>query len=148
MEREIILPSFRLERIHLEGNGHIQWITTLNQEEECQKYLGNLFRVFEKDAPPSYIFKIGTTKIGFLQIETSQFQERELTYALHPRHQHRGYASRLVEEVSDFLLERECETVSLKIEPSNLKSICVALNAGFELQPRRDYRYYEFIKKK
>lgn len=148
MKTEMILPSYRLEKINLYEKGHIEFIDVFNCDQECSQYLGNLFRVFEKEAPPSYIVHLGNTQIGFLQIETVNFETRELTYALHPRCRHHGYASGFVREASDFLLNEECEQLLLKIAKNNLSSIRVAINAGFSFEPIDDYRYYEFVKRK
>lgn len=148
LDNNIYLPHYKLEKLDIKNSQHVEFLIDFNQDLESSQYLGNLYRVFEEKNNPSYLCSLGNSKIAFIQVHPDNFTDRaELTYGLHPKfmHKHKGYATKLIQEMTDYLFKIGYKELVLRICFDNLESIRLALNCDFQLV--NSYEYHEFVKK-
>jgi len=87
------------------------------------------------------------TPIGYLFISSIIRDEVFLEYAILKEFRGMGYATRLVNETSEYLfLEHNIKSIRLDINPSNKKSLLVASSCGFVFDDE-DYEIKNYVGK-
>ena len=72
--------------------------------------------------------------IGYLYISNMSNDEVFLECSILKEFRQKGYGSRILKEVSDYLFEKHnIKNIRLDIEPSNIRSIATAKSCGFDL---------------
>lgn len=94
-----------------------------NSKDNNESMYQSAFVVLDEDEP-----------IGYLYISSMVNDEVFLEYAILKEFRRMGYASDIVNEVSDYLFENfNIRSIRLDIDPSNKNSILVANSCGFML---------------
>ena len=85
--------------------------------------------------------------IGYLYISNVSRDEVFLEYGVLKNFRKKGYATRIIKEISDYLFENyNIKNIRLDIDPSNIGSIATAKSCGFYLD-EEEYEQRNFIGK-
>ncbi len=157
-EKDIFLPTFRLEKIDKKNRDHWDYLCNLHTSCMLQEILPDaiLTLVETKREEYPYIPYFGKTKIGFIKVWELPFEKvktAEIEYVLDPKYRNHSLGSKLITELSDYLLSDKAvnnnlqfQDIVARISPDNISSILTIDKAGFEL--KKEYGYLEFHKRR
>lgn len=142
LEQEHIVLKESLET----GNSSSKYIHQVGERLELSK--NNNKTVFQS----AFVILDRNIPVGYLFISSMMRDEVFLEYAILQEFRRMGYASRVVNEVSNYLFENyNIRSIRLDIDPSNKNSILVADSCGFildeeEFESRNFIGKMQFIK--
>jgi len=88
----------------------------------------------------------GNCEANFAQ-ETLAPGEVNVSYAIWPAYRGRGYATRAVELLCDYLAtETDAEVAIIRVDPGNTRSIAVARRSGFAPAPSSEAQFLRFFR--
>jgi RimJ/RimL family protein N-acetyltransferase len=70
--------------------------------------------------------------IDYEKIEGLQKGDANISYGLYPEARGKGYATRAVNMITEFLRQKGVERVVLRINPDNPNSLKIPVNCGFQ----------------
>jgi len=108
------------------GDSHSDYIHQIG--ERLEKSRENNRTLFES----AFVVLDGDEDVGYLYISNARDDEVFLEYAILKEFRGMGYASNLINEVSNYLFEEyNIRSIRLDIDPSNKNSMNVASTCGF-----------------
>ena len=114
-----------LKNEFVKGESYSEYIHYISERLENSQ---NIDRVFDS----AFVVLDGDCPIGYLYISNSRGDEVFLEYALLKEYRGKGYASTLIDEVTDYLFEEfNIRSIRLDIDPSNKSSMNVAGACGY-----------------
>lgn len=140
--------SLNMRRLSAQNKEHFRILTKLNLDKKVQNYLPEKIKVKPKCLESDdiycsqFIVYDGEVPIGYL--ETSPLMARNIfafNYAVLPECRGLGYGKKIVDETSNYVLDREVSSVLLCISPKNKYSIASAVHSGFTVLNQREYTY-------
>lgn len=149
----IQLNNFILKKIDKDNPDDVQFISSIfkNKNDKSIEFLGNLSNYI---TAKTYIIINNNQKIGYFSMTVPVLNRENLTstslyYAISEEHRNLGYATNLVEEISNYLFEEELvDMIILTIDNKNLASISVASKLGFNIEFQdQEEKIYTKIKK-
>ena len=133
----MMLESFNLIKVDKNDETHNQFLKELfqNADDKSMEYIGDLSNVTDDNA---YIVlnnkleKVGYFTMSIPIINHSGLSSSSLYYAISPKYRGLGYATKLLGEISDYLLN-ELDMIVLSVDKNNEASKRVALNNNFRI---------------
>jgi len=138
------LPNFQLISLHQCAKSDFASLNRLYRDELFQNFFGKMHveSVNYSDSifNHTFVVKDGGQFLGYLSISHRIVREDVMAttiyYGISPEYRHQGLGSKLVKEVSDYLLSRgDINTVIMNIDAENIYSQKVAKNADFIYMP-------------
>lgn len=132
---DIILTNYHLIKFDEFNKQQLTYLKDLMQDEFFIKYLGHL----EQDRNNVYIISDSSNNyIGYFSMSNPVVNNKNLTsitlyYAIDNKHQCLGHATKMLTEVSEFLLDK-IDMLVLMIDKTNTPSMKVAQNSGFNIE--------------
>lgn len=136
--KTIFLDNFILEEYNFHNSAHKEVIYELNQD--CQKYLGNLFFMIERSFQRQeinqennfFIAYYNDDVIGIISLKVEN-QIYEISIGIRKKYRHQYLGTLLLQEFSEKLFEiyPHLQQLSLKIDSTNTNSIKAALLASY-----------------
>lgn len=131
------LESFNLVKVNKNDRLHMLFLKELfeNTDDKSIEYLGNLSKFNDDNA--YIVLNDKLEKIGYFSMSIPVLNHRglissSLYYTICPKYRGLGYATKLLEEVSDYLLNK-IDMLILSIDKTNEASKKVALNNDFNI---------------
>ena len=138
---EIFLSDFKLERINFFDEEKIGYVESLLDDELIEKYLGYLKDGISINQAigylnSHYVVKRGTDYIGYLYLSPPFIKDKrtssEIRYAIDSLYRESGLGNKLVNQVSNFILNHEnIDSLIAIIQKQNLISQHIAENSGY-----------------
>ncbi len=154
----IRLKSFNLEKIDVKDIEHLRLIRKFDFDNLVRKYnyphSGSFYNLVTNNGySPSifnnfYAIRHADDLIGYIEIEDSK--DVFLNYALIKEARKKGYATEVLSELSDYLLENfsdKLDSVYTIIDNKNKASINTSIRSGFSLMEKSN-GFTTFVKKK
>ena len=138
MNKNLVLEDFTLVRVNKNDLEHLEYLKQLfqNKEDLSMDFLGSLDRSIDGNTfivETRQLEKIGYFAMSEPVINGLGLSSISLYYATSFEHRGKGYATILLKEVSQYLLEKY-DMLVLSIDKKNLASKRVALKSGFQLE--------------
>lgn len=152
--KEIELETLKLVSIDFNNKDHLQFLKELfqNSNDSSMNFLGDLSSV--RDEYAFIIVNDDMEKIGYFSITDPVVNVQSLLssgayYAILPKYRNKGYATRMLEEVSDYIL-KNIDMLVLSINKENIASRKVAEKNGFKIifEDEEDMLYAKYAKTK
>ena len=125
-------------------NGPIkQFIKSIKNDElikyYCGRYVADKIMSSENCSKllleTGYMITNNNNLIGYIATDKLEYNSVGLECGVHPLFRNQGYGSKILKEVSDFLLQRDfIEQIDLSIDSENIYSEKCAINALFKLE--------------
>lgn len=150
---KIVLNNFILEKINLTNNEHLSLINKFEYDSDVKKYLfpyySSFYEMVEKNAigtdifNNSYIIYYEDRIVGYIELEN--INNVSLNYALLRKERHKGIITKLIDELSDYLLDNEkVKSVKAIIRNGNKASLSAISKSKFEfVENKNDFSTYE-----
>lgn len=144
----IQLENFKLEQMVLTKIEHLKLIRSFDNDDVVKKYLypykASFYDLVESKTPSPTIFNnfyviyYKDRIIGYIELENSQ--NVKLNCALLEHERNKGLTSRLLKELSTYLLDNydDVRHVSAIIDNNNKASIKTVKNSGFDFYEESD----------
>lgn len=149
MQMDLKLADLTLIRVLKDNTEHMKFLKQMFQDKEDLEisYLGHL-----ENAVDDLTYIVQNDKlenVGYFSMSKPVVNGLGLSvvslyYGVQTQYRGRGYATSLVREMSEYLLEK-VEMLVLSIDRNNLASIAVAKKAGFQVE-FADCDEYIFVK--
>lgn len=150
---DISLDNYKLIKLRKNSLNEVNFIRELFTDNEVISYLGHLENDFSNvyvvsDSEGNYI---GYLSMSNIILNIKNLISITLYYAIDKKYRGMGYGTKLLNEVSDYLLN-EVDMLVMMIDVNNKSSLKVAEKASFEVEFKSDedviYTKYSKIKKK
>ncbi|MCI6266902.1 MAG: GNAT family N-acetyltransferase [Erysipelotrichaceae bacterium] len=151
MDNKIELEDLLLIKVDKNNLKHLEYLKKLfqNKEDKSMDFLGqldqqiddNTFIVQNKHDKKVGYFAMSKPVINYLGLSSIS-----LYYTIEPTYRSKGYATILLQEMSQYLLEKN-DMLVLNIHKKNLASRRVAEKAGFQLEFTSDEEEEEIYTK-
>ncbi len=138
MNKKIELDDLTLVGVDKNNLEHLEYLTKLfqNKEDKSMEFLGHLDKEVDDNAflvTTKYSCKVGYLAMSNPVTNYLGLSSISLYYTTDPSYRSQGYATMLLQEISQYLLE-ESDMLVLTIHKKNLASIRVAEKVGFQLE--------------
>ena len=136
---KISLRTLSLTNFNASDQKKFNFIKEINSDEKISEFVmdnvGSLFINNNSKIGPAYIVKDKDEYVGFVYFENATKEKIVLNYGVHKDHRNKKYGTKILEEVSNFILDKTViKNVELHINGYNIGSIKCAKGANFKLE--------------
>lgn len=133
----LYLKTLCASKFEINNESHLKCIKSILDDTDSDEYLGHIPLTCSNDLFNSaYIIIDHNQNIGFFsiahRIERNNIVATTLYYGIHPDFRKAGYATKMLNEISDFLLNHKLvDLIILNINRKNIGSIKAAFNSNY-----------------
>ena len=153
--KEINLKHFILEQFNYNNQEHFKMIDIFDQDKEIDKYIISTeesfrdvidyYRLYTDDTIYNKIYLVKLLSgeiVGSIELD-GKSSDLYINYSIIEKYWNKGYCTKLLKEITIYLLE-EIKHISLLIKEENTKSSKLALKVGYTIVGNNNLGYNKY----
>ena len=153
--KQINLKHFILEQFNYNNQEHFKMIDIFDQDKEIDKYIISTeesfrdvidyYRLYTDDTIYNKIYLVKLLSgeiVGSIELD-GKSSDLYINYSIIEKYRNKGYCTKLLKEITIYLLE-EIKHISLLIKEENTKSSKLALKVGYTIVGNNNLGYNKY----